>query len=190
MSWREAGRFWGSTEAERRGSFPCDSQLPDHREELFRAVTVEAPAPIVFRWLCQLRVAPYSYDWLDNLGRRSPRALTPGAERLELGQRIMGIFDLVAFEPERQLTIRLRKPGIFPPLAATYLVAPISAAACRLVVKLVVRPRPGLRDRIGGVVFPWLDFVMMRRQLLNLKELAERDAPARHALNPPVAPAE
>jgi hypothetical protein len=176
--WRQAGHFWGSTPAERRAAFPCDSQLPDFSEELFRAVTVQAPAPILFRWLCQLRVAPYSYDWLDNLGRRSPRMLTPGAERLEVGQRIMGIFDLVGFEAGRQLTIRLRKPGIFPPLAGTYLVAPLSDAACRLVVKLVVRPRPGLWDRVGGVVFPWLDLVMMRRQLLNLKQLAEGDAHA------------
>jgi hypothetical protein len=180
--WREAGQLWGSTPAERLGSFPCDSLLPDASESLFRAVTVEAPAPILFRWLCQLRVAPYSYDWLDNLGRQSPRTLTPGVERLELGQRIMGIFDLRAFEPDRQLTIRLRKPGIFPPLAATYLIAPLSAERCRLVVKLVVSPRPGLWDRIGGVVFPWLDFVMMRRQLLSLKALAERDAPAQRAL--------
>ena len=175
-SWREAGRLWGSTRAERLGSFPCDSLLPDATEQLFRAVGVAAPAPILFRWLCQLRVAPYSYDWLDNLGRRSPRALTPGIERLEIGQRIMGIFDLVAFEPDRHLTIRLRKPGIFPPLAGTYLIAPVTDRSCRLVVKLVVCPRPGLWDRVGGFVFPWLDLVMMRRQLLTLKQLAERDA--------------
>jgi hypothetical protein len=177
-SGRGAGHLWGSAEAERRGSFPCDSVLPGWSQELFRAVTVDAPAPTLFRWLCQLRVAPYSYDWLDNLGRQSPLALTRGAERLELGQRVMGIFDLVGFEPDRQLTIRLRKPGIFPPLAATYRIASLSAERCRLVVKLVVSPRPGLWDRIGGVVFPWLDFVMMRRQLLNLKALAERDARA------------
>ncbi len=140
---------------------------------MFRGVTVRAGPPTVFRWLCQLRVAPYSYDWLDNLGRRSPRMLTPGAERLELGQRVMGIFDLVGFEPDRHLTLRLRKPGIFPPLAVSYLIAPRGTRECRLLAKLVVRERPGLRDRIGREIFPWLDWIMMRRQLLNLKQLAE-----------------
>jgi hypothetical protein len=152
--------------------------LPDFCEELYRAVTVRAPPGLVFRWLCQLRFAPYSYDWLDNLGRRSPRALTADADALELGQRIMGIFDLVAFEMGRHLTICLRRPGVFPPLAVSYLVVPVTPGECRIVVKLVVQPRPGLWDRVGGVVFPWLDWIMMRRQLLNLRQLAERDARA------------
>jgi len=173
---RDLGWHWGSTPEERARSFPCDAVLPDHEREdaMFRAVTVHAPAAVVFRWLCQLRVAPYSYDWLDNGGRRSPRALTPGSERLEPGQRVMGLFELASFERDRHLTLRLRKPGIFLPLAVSYLVAPVDPAECRLIAKLVVRSRPGLWDRLGRHVFPWLDLVMMRKQLLTLKQLAER----------------
>jgi hypothetical protein len=171
---RDLARHWGTTADERAQPFPCDEVLPGFDVALFRGVTVRAASPAVFRWLCQLRVAPYSYDWLDNLGRRSPRSLTPGAERLEPGQRVMGIFDLVAFERDRHLTLRLRKPGIFPPMAVSYLVAPRNTNECRLLVKLVLRERPGPRDRIGREIFPWLDWIMMRRQLLNLKQLAER----------------
>jgi hypothetical protein len=166
-------RCWGTQREERGRPFPCDAQLPDATEAYFRGVTVRAEAHTVFRWLCQLRAAPYSYDWIDNFGRRSPRTLTSGLERLAVGQSVMRIFDLVAFETDRHLTLRLRRPRVFPPLAVSYVVEPIAAAECRLLVKLVVRRRPGLRDTIVTALAPWLDWIMMRRQLLNLKQLAE-----------------
>jgi hypothetical protein len=96
---------WGSTAAERSASYPCEDLVPGADLELFRAIDISAPVAVVFRWLCQLRVAPYSYDLLDNLGRRSPRELTPGADKLEVGQRIMTIFYLASFEPDHHLTI-------------------------------------------------------------------------------------
>ena len=76
---------------------------PSHDAALFRGVTVAASTTVLFRWLCQIRIAPYSYDWLDNGGRRSPPTLTPGLDVLVKGQRVMTIFDLVAFEPDRSI---------------------------------------------------------------------------------------
>jgi len=86
---------WGSTAGERASSWPCDPLLPDANLALYRSVDVAAPACVLFRWVCQLRTAPYSYDWLDNGGRHSPRTLTPGLDDLAVGQRVMRIFDLV-----------------------------------------------------------------------------------------------
>ena len=171
--WRDVVRVWGTTVEETKAPFPCDEIFPSYSEAYFRAVSVRAEPAVVFRWLCQLRVAPYSYDWIDNRGRTSPRQLTPGLERLEAGQPVMGIFDLMTFETDRHLTLRLRRPGVFPPLAVSYLVARRAANDCRLLVKLVVKLRPGARDRLVMSLAPWLDWVMMRRQLLNLKERAE-----------------
>jgi hypothetical protein len=58
--------------------------------------------------------------------------------------------------------------------AVSYVIVPAAAVdSCRLLVKLVVRFRPGVRDRLAGTLAPWLDWWMMRRQLLNLKVLAE-----------------
>ena len=173
MRWRDVVRVWGTTDDERKASFPCDEVLPSYTEAYFRAVSVLAEPSVVFRWLCQLRVAPYSYDWIDNLGRTSPRQLTPGLERLERGQPVMGIFDLVTFEKGRHLTLRLRNPRVFPPLAVSYVVSRGPASESRLIVKLVVKRRPGTRDRLVMSLAPWLDWVMMRRQLQNLKERAE-----------------
>src|SRR6476660_3202016 len=96
---------WGTTDAERARQLPCDELVPDG-QLITRAVDTAAPPEHVWRWLCQLRAGPYSYDWIDNLGRRSPRTLTPGLERLELGQRFANVFRLVAFTEGERLTIR------------------------------------------------------------------------------------
>ena len=162
---------WGSTPAERALRFPCDRWVERPDEPLFRAVDVHAPAAVVFRWICQLRVAPYSYDGIDNLGRRSPRELVPGLDALAVGQSVMTFFELVEFERDRHLTARVRGP--FGTLAASYVIVPVSAIACRLIVKLAVRYASGPLGWAARRLLPWGDLVMMRKQLLTLKELAE-----------------
>ncbi len=169
-----SAKSWGATTAERRLDFPCDRHLPDADDAYFRAVSVAAPATVMFRWLCQLKLAPYSYDWVDNFGRPSPRELVPGVEHLEIGQRVMTIFRLVDFEADRHLTVLLRRSRLFGDIAGTYLVLPDGDDRCRLVVKLLVKYRgPALVGFVTRVLLPPGDLVMMRRQLLNLKELAE-----------------
>ena len=124
-----------------------------------------------------MQVAGYSYDWISHLGRRSPRELIPGMERLAVGQPVMTITDIVDFERDSHLTLRLRKPGIYyPPLAVSYLIVPVDGGHCRLLVKCSLQFRPGLRDLVGRVIGPWLTWIMMRRQLLNLKGLSEHMA--------------
>jgi hypothetical protein len=176
MTWPDV-RTWGATPAEQRMEFPCDRYLPAHDDALFRAVAVAAPAALLFHWLCQLRVAPYSYDWIDNFGRRSPRRLLAGLDDLAVGQKVMTLFDLVAFERPRHLTLRTRASRIFGQYAVTYMILPVAAQHSRLVVKLLVAlPRcapPSFAIRRLG---PFGDLIMMRKQLLTLKRLAEREA--------------
>ena len=169
---------WGSTAAERAAPFPCDARFPDTDEALFRALDVAAPAPLVFRWLCQLRATPYSYDWLDNGGRRSPRRLTPGSDELAPGQRFMFIFRLVAFARDEHLTLMLGGPGavLFGEAAITYRVIAVDDARSRIVVKLLLRYPFWGRWRVLRTLFAWGDLIMMRKQLRTLGGLAERMA--------------
>lgn len=161
------GLNWGARVAERTAPLPCDEMLPDARIRCDRAISVEAPATVLFRWLCQLRIAPYSYDLLDNLGRRSPRELTPGLERLEVGQRFMRIFSLASFASDDHLT--LRASGV----AVTYAVR-ARADRSRLVARVLFKAPGGrLGDALAGRTLALGDLVMMRKQLLTLKELAE-----------------
>jgi hypothetical protein len=165
---------WGSTVAERALPLPCDRHLPGAESVLHRAIDIDAAPKVVFRWLCQLRAAPYSYDLIDNFGRRSPQALTPGLDELAIGQRFMTIFELVEFERDRQITLVVRRGRwAVGAVAVTYAVLPKASDRCRLLVRVAVRGG----GPVVGRALPWLDLLMMRRQLLNLKGLAE-GAPA------------
>jgi len=173
-------RHWGTTPAEREAAFPGDRPEDAGTYLLWRGVDVAAPATSVFRWLCQLRVAPYSYDWIDNGGRRSPRTLDPQLERLENGQRFMQIFILESFEPGVQVTLATpvgsRGARLFGVVRVSYWARAVTANRTRLLAKLRVVPARGLSGRAMRVILPWGDLVMMRRQLLNLKALAEATA--------------
>jgi hypothetical protein len=170
---------WGATPKERRQEYPCDRQLAEIDQSLFRAIDVEAPVGVVFRWLCQLRAAPYSYDWIDNFGRKSPRQLIPGMEDLALGQRVMSIFRLAGYERNRHLTLVMDAPRAlraFGEVAGTYRVTPLSERSCRLLAKLVVRYPRSIYGACLRRLLPWGDFIMMRKQFLTLKRLAEQTA--------------
>ena len=172
---------WGTEPEERRLAFPCDDIIPQPDEALYRGVTVNATPKTLFRWLCQMRAAPYSYDWIDNGGRQSPRGLTPGLDNLAIGQDVMRIFKLTGFEKDRHLTLRVRgKSGAaqtFGDIVVSYVIVPSvndrSIGSCRLLVKLIAKYPLGLYGRMMRALLPWGDLLMMRRQLLNLKRLAE-----------------
>lgn len=159
---------WGTTAAERERRLPCDDLVPDG-QLVTRAVATTAPPALVFRWLCQLRAGPYSYDWIDNLGRRSPRTLTPGLDGLEVGQRFANVFRLAAFTVPEHLTIRATGRA-FGDCAITY-----AAPPGRIVMRMrVAHPGPPPERRLRAATLPGLDLIMARRQLRNLAAVAQR----------------
>lgn len=164
------GANWGATREELTLTLACDGLLSGAPVRLHRAVSISAPAATVFRWLCQLKLAPYSYDVIDNFGRRSPRQLTSGAEQLQVGQRFMTIFSLASFASDEHITLRSRRTAV------TYAVLPTGKHA-RLLARVLFDP-PGGRfgATLTGQALALGDLVMMRKQLLTLKALAERDA--------------
>ena len=168
---------WGTEPQERQLPFPCDQFIPDPDAAVYRGITIHAPPATVFRWLCQMRVAPYSSDWIDNGGRQSPRRLIPGLDALEIGQDVIEIFKLVDFIGDQHFTIRTKPDvaaaGVFGDVAVSYVIVVKSDTACRLLVKLAVQYPRGTIGWLLRMFLPWGDLIMMRRQLLNFKELAE-----------------
>jgi hypothetical protein len=165
---------WGSTAEERAAAYPCAQVMPNPVKSLYRAVDVAAPPAVVYRWLCQLRAAPYSYDILDNFGRRSPRTLTPGLEQLETGQTFMMIYELVDFEPDRQITVQSKRfPWMIGRQAITYQVNPSAGGGSRLIAHRRLTPPRGPFWPMVRFNLQLVDLIMTRKQLHTLKRLAE-----------------
>ena len=167
---------WGTSPEERELAFPGDL-IERPQAELFRGIAVDASPATTFRWLCQLRVAPYSYDRLDNSGAQSPRELTPGLDDLVLGQRFMSIFTLQEFEPDHHIVVRLNPEAkdfgrFVEDLVICYLLVP-RADGCRLLAKFTLRYSPGPLGMLARVGLPWGDLLMARKQLMTLRDLAE-----------------
>ncbi len=161
------GDRWGVTDAETRAEYDCDRYVANPSVEAWRGVTVNATRERLWPWLLQVRLAPYSYDWIDNLGRRSPREphnLTdpePGDPFSASAGRPLG--RIVAVDHQVQLTAQII--GAY----MSYRLTPIDNDRTRVVLK-VAAPQS---LRLVAPLLSLGDLVMARRQLLNLKRLAE-----------------
>jgi hypothetical protein len=168
---------WGTTEEERSLSFPCDLHVRPPLYSYYRGIDVLAPQETVYRWLCQLRAAPYAYDWIDNFGRQSPRQLTPGIDELSPGQRILFMFSVVEFVRHEQITMHgARFLQFFGDVAMTYRVLPREAGGCRIVSKLTAHAPGTYVSGLRRNYFPIAELPLMRKQLLTIKSLAEKQA--------------
>jgi len=161
------GARWGVSERETLRSYPCDEFVASPVLQAWRGVNVGAPPGAVWPWVAQIRVAPYSYDWIDNAGRRSPRELL-GLPEPRVGERFTTaggrkVGRIVSVDPGRQLT------GSIMGAYMSYVLVPQDHGVTRLLLKVV--------SETARWAAPWLsvgDMIMARRQLLNLKQLAER----------------
>ena len=102
------GDRWGVSEDEAGRRYPCDDLVSAPGLRTWRGVHVTATARSVWPWVAQVRLAPDSYDWIDNLGRRSPRELAglpeprAGEPFTRVGGRPLG--RIISVEPGQQLT--------------------------------------------------------------------------------------
>lgn len=161
------GDRWGVSDSEVSRSYPCDDFVVSPALQAWRGVRIGAPATAVWPWVAQVRLAPYSYDWIDNRGRRSPRRLVGhpeprvGEAFTTAGGRMLGT--IVSVDPGQQLT------GTIMGAFMSYVLVPQKDDTTRLLLKIVMRT-----SRWAALALCLGDLVMARRQLLNLKHLAER----------------
>jgi hypothetical protein len=84
-------RRWGASDEEVRRAMPGDELLRPGAPSTTRAITIDARPRDVFPWLLQIgygRGGWYSYDWIDNDGKRSVHRIDPALQNLAVGDRI------------------------------------------------------------------------------------------------------
>ena len=173
---------------ERWGTLPHEPSLPIPGDELItqpamsatRAIVIDAPPEDVYPWFAQMgpgRAGWYSYDWIDNRGVESAREINPEWVVTGPGASMAGMagigFDIVDAVPGRHLVISVATNR---PLAFTmgYLLQRWGTNSTRVLVRVrgASLGRSWQSPLIRFALGPG-DFVMVRRQLLGVKERVE-----------------
>ena len=159
---------WG---APPRANVP--SRTAEFGAPITRTAVTRADPGSVMMWVAQLRRAPYSYDWIDNLGRRSPRRPDPALRDLEAGDPLMYIFTVTGNgerHVEAKMTSRVPR-AIFGEVLIRYDVHEVGTAS--VLQYTMWLPATSFLARIRRYLLAWADLPMARKQLLTLIALAQ-----------------
>lgn len=171
--------YWGSTVDERLMPMPNTERLKNVRIMDTHAITINAPVERVWAFLVQVgqnRGGFYSYRLLENLvGCKMPSVdrIVPELQELKLG-------DKVFLHPKAPpLTVTVLEPNKALALEGWYLTLQSKGPnETRLVTRSYDWRDPFGKSKIAdlvlsGVFFDFAHFIMERKMLLNIKELAE-----------------
>lgn len=187
---------WGATEDEVQRPYPGHEVVPNGLRGATMAVTIDAPPDQVWPWLVQMgtdRGGWYSWDRLDNFGRRSVDRIHPEWQPISVGDHFVAMpdgsewWEVASLEPGRFLGLRMSvdlrgRPfdpaGVRPPRYTDstwgFLLDPLPGGRTRLVVSgyWALEPR-WLRPILSFVVLEPSHWVMQVRQFSNIKRRAE-----------------
>lgn len=201
---------WGASDEEVSGSFPGAGIIPGGTRSGTMAVTIDAPPSSVWPWLVQMgyrRAGWYSWDYLDNFGRRSADRIHPELQHVNVGDMLAGpgagelenAWEVAALEPERFLGLRASfdlqrgrrfdpaqgRPRYFTDSLWSFLLKPLPGNRTRLVVSgyWCLEPRY-LQPFLSFAVLEWTHWVMQTKQFANIKRRVERGADALRPVSP------
>jgi len=159
------------------GPLPGDDLVVRPSFNATRAISIQAPPEQVWPWLMQVglgRAGWYSYDLLDNLGRRSSYRIIPELQHLAAGDIVpMGAGEgqgipVHAVDPPR--TMIWGTPG---DSSWVWQLDRGLNDSTRLISRIRSRIRPKPTSVFFNLLFEVADFWMLRKMLLNLRERAE-----------------
>ena len=170
---------WGATDAEVKRAMPGDEIVSKPSFNATRAVTIHAPAQNIYPWIVQMgvtRAGWYSYDLLDNLGRRSAESLLPEHQNIQIG-------DLIPISPDGKQGMWVKyfrknkwmlwwdKKG-----DTTWIweIHPEGENQFRLITRIRVKYRLFSSAVLFNLLTEFFDILMMRKSMLGIKRRAEK----------------
>ena len=176
-------QHWGATDTEIARFIDGDDLVSAPLEVTTRAITIRAQPGHIWPWLAQMgyqRGGLYSYDGLDRLfgvlDRPSADTLMPAFQSLKAGDTIpIGKgpgWPVALARPNELLLLDIRQQGAHVTWA--FALYPASASETRLVMRVRAQlPRTWKTPFLVAILDP-AEFLMVRRQLIGLRDRAER----------------
>jgi hypothetical protein len=189
---------WGATDEEVNGVWPGDEVSPGATSICTHAVTINSPRQAVWPWIVQIgqdRAGFYSYSWLENLvgaDIHNLERIVPEFQDRKVGDtvwlapkhRYAGQARLVVtrLDPGEAMVLVLPEDydtlfeGGFAKGSWSFIVRDIDENTTRFVMRGRGRPLGMLEQVINKAMVEPAHFIMERRMMLSIKDLAERKA--------------
>ena len=171
-------QYWGATAEEINSSVVGDDLCSDATVVATRSITIGAAPQEVFPWIRQMgfgRAGWYSYDWLDNLGRKSASTIHDEWQSVEAGDKIpSGPISFIAaiVDAPRHFVLEIKSSGNKCPKMHFTLAYELrdDPQGTRLVTRMRSRINLPLGSLFEKLILAPGDGIMLRRQLLNIKK--------------------
>jgi len=175
-------QYWGATEEEIESSVIGDDLCSDATLVATRSITIAAPPEKVFPWIRQMgfgRAGWYSYDWLDNLGRKSATTIHDEWQSVFAGDKVPSgpiSFTATIVEAPRHFVLEIKSFGKKTPKLHFTLAYELrdDLQGTRLVTRMRSRIKLPLGSVIEKVILCPGDGIMLRRQLVTIKKNLSR----------------
>jgi hypothetical protein len=175
-------QYWGATEEEIQSSVIGDDLCSDATLIATRSITIAATPEKVFPWIRQMgfgRAGWYSYDWLDNLGRKSATAIHDEWQTVESGDKVPAgptSFTASFVDAPRHFVLEIESLGKKSPKLHFTLAYELrdDPQGTRLVTRMRSRIKLPLGSVIEKVILGPGDGIMLRRQLLTIRKNLSR----------------
>ena len=172
-----------------RIALPGDDIVPNPAAQSTRAITIDAPTPVVWQWLIQVgqdRGGFYSYDWLENLlgtDIHTTNAIRPEWQQLATGDRVPLMPTGFLGSPPDYGPHAIVDPGRALILTDWgFVLVPVGDHSTRL----IVRDRAPATNLFNRLVFDPVIFVMEVREMRGIKARAEGNPDPPAMLDVPV----